>query len=1080
MTRREGRASPAEVTEDARDASTSAVSTVAGPAGNTASDVLPVVPLGVYEMEGELARGGLGRVMKARDTRIGRVVAVKMLLESRPDLRARFVREALVTARLEHPSVVPVYEAGVTPEGEPFYAMKLVSGQPLSARLRAASSFAERLALLPHVLAVAEAMAYVHSKRVIHRDLKPANVIVGDFGETMIIDWGIAKVLGEDDAGPAPAARIADDASLTLAGSVVGTPKYMAPEQALGEALDERADVYAIGAVLYAVLGGRSPYAGESETVLRSVMVGPPVPLEQVEPSVPTDLAAIVAKAMAREVDQRYPSAKELAADLRRFTAGQLVGAHRYSPWALVRRWVKQHRPHLGIAAVALVVLVAGGAISVARVLRERAEAVRAEKVAEARRDELLLLQARASLPRDPTATVAWLKQVPLDAAHAGEMRALLVDAESRGIASHVWRPGRGSVQAVAFSPDGRALAVGGSDQVIHVRDLDGGAPRALRGLAGPVNALAYSPDGAWLASASDDHSVALWDARAAAPEPRVLGRHDDVATVVAFSPDGRTLASAGGDGKVRLWDVATGAVRVLAGHTLAVWGLAFSPDGATVASGSHDKTVRLWPVAGGEARVFHGPDAMGQLAFAPDGRWLAVVGESTVFRFDVADGTSRPLAKLPTYVVGVAFSPDGATVATVGGDELVRLWDVATGHAHPLFGHEGSLEKVAFSPKGDRLATVGVDGSARVWPLAAPTSRVLGAAGTGVWRPVVSPDGALVAAGGDDGVVRVWDVASGRLTELRGHEGHVRYVAFAPDGRWLASTGDDRTTRLWDLATREGRVLRTGAAGSVRLAVSRDGRRLAVTDGYESLTVLGLDGAAVCVFPGTDVGAAAFDPSGDRIVYESGPEVRAGSLRDCTSTRLYAHAARMMTLAFSADGAHVASAGLDRAVGLWDTRAEHGALLAGHDMEVLTVAFSPDSRVLASASFDKTLRLWDAATGAPLRTLRGPDKGMRSIAFLHDGARIAAASLDNTVRLWDPTSDDARILREHDARITGLDVSPDDRWLVTADTAGFVRVWPLDPRGATRIPADAAALGAWMNAATTARIDADDLPSTP
>ncbi len=303
-----------------------------------------------YSVDGKIGVGGMGTVLSAKGSRLGRPVAIKVVTVDREDLRRRFEREAQVTARLQHPAIVPVYGSGHR-GGQPFYAMKQVSGEPLDKVIAKATTLEKRIALLPNVIAVTEAIAYAHAERVIHRDLKPANILVGAFGETVVIDWGLAKDLAladEDIESVSPyRARAADE---TAHGKVMGTPAYMPLEQARGERVDERADVYALGAILYHVLAGAPPFARPDEgsvpweTMLARVLSGPPVPVQTRQPGVPPDLVAIVARALATAPEARYPSAGELAADLRRFQTGQLVGAHRYSTWQLVRRWLRRHR----------------------------------------------------------------------------------------------------------------------------------------------------------------------------------------------------------------------------------------------------------------------------------------------------------------------------------------------------------------------------------------------------------------------------------------------------------------------------------------------------------------------------------------------------------------------------------------------------------------------------------------------------------------------------------------------------------------------------------------------------------------
>jgi tetratricopeptide (TPR) repeat protein len=364
------------------------------PAGAGWGVRLAVVSRDRYAVEGEHARGGMGRILRARDRRLGRVVALKELRPDAAEGGPRFVREALVTARLQHPSIVPIYEAGLWPEGSPFYAMKLVEGRSLEALLRECPSLGARLALLPHLIAVAEAIAYAHREGVVHRDLKPANVLVGPFGETVVVDWGLAKDLrGPGSEEKADGRATAGSPGSTVVGSVMGTPRYMAPEQARGEPVDERADVWALGAILYYLLAGNPPWSGKSAAeAIAAAVAEPPPPVEAKEPDAPRDLLAIVRKAMAPVPADRYPSAQELAIDLRRFQTGQLVSVQHYSTLELLRRWVSRHRAVVAVASVltlALAVSIVAGFVSTKRQARlaelqrdvARREAAKAERI---------------------------------------------------------------------------------------------------------------------------------------------------------------------------------------------------------------------------------------------------------------------------------------------------------------------------------------------------------------------------------------------------------------------------------------------------------------------------------------------------------------------------------------------------------------------------------------------------------------------------------------------------------------------------------------------------------------------------
>jgi serine/threonine protein kinase/Tfp pilus assembly protein PilF len=363
---------------------------------------LPTIPHSAYKGDKEIARGGMGRIVAAEDQRLRRPVALKELIDPSPDQLGRFQREALITARLQHPGIVPVYEAGQWPTGEPFFAMKMVSGRPLDKVIAELRRLDERIALLPRIAAAADAMAYAHSQRVIHRDLKPGNVLIGDFGETVVIDWGLAKDLDASD-GLASEERVPRSASerkkkpitdtsstLTVAGAVMGTPAYMAPEQARGEPVDTRADVFALGAMLYHLLAGVPPYNARTATdVIAAAALGRVVPLEEregAERNAPKDLVAIVERAMEQDPDKRYAHAGELADELRRFMTGQLVGAHHYTLWQRLGRFVKKHRAAVTISTLSVIAFAVFGTLAIRQIVEQRDLANEQRMIAESRR----------------------------------------------------------------------------------------------------------------------------------------------------------------------------------------------------------------------------------------------------------------------------------------------------------------------------------------------------------------------------------------------------------------------------------------------------------------------------------------------------------------------------------------------------------------------------------------------------------------------------------------------------------------------------------------------------------------------
>ncbi|HEX7703452.1 MAG TPA: serine/threonine-protein kinase, partial [Kofleriaceae bacterium] len=338
---------------------------------------LPIVDPTRFDLHNVIATGGMGKITRAFDHHLAREVAIKEVLS--PDFRARFEREAAITARLQHPAIVPIYEAGSWPNGSAFYTMRLINGGTLADAIARTSTLAQRLELVTDVVAVTDALAYAHSHAIIHRDLKPSNVLVGEFGETVVIDWGLAKELGTSAAEPAAAGST--NPHVTTAGVVVGTPCFMPPEQARGDEIDERADVFALGALLYNVLAGSPPYWDQShdtKELIAAVQARAPTPIRTLVPDAPADLCAIVERAMARDLVVRYPNAGVMAAELERFQTGQLLASREYRIRELLARWIGRHRTVVASTLVATAVLAVGATIALRKITHANEVADRA------------------------------------------------------------------------------------------------------------------------------------------------------------------------------------------------------------------------------------------------------------------------------------------------------------------------------------------------------------------------------------------------------------------------------------------------------------------------------------------------------------------------------------------------------------------------------------------------------------------------------------------------------------------------------------------------------------------------------
>jgi WD40 repeat protein/tRNA A-37 threonylcarbamoyl transferase component Bud32 len=813
------------------------VASAAAPPVGSARE-LPEVPDDRYAIGAEVGRGGIGRVVKARDEVLERQVALKQLFATDEGSRRRFIREALITARLQHPSIVPVYDAGRREDRSPFYAMKLVAGQPLEREIAAATTLERRLALVPTVLAVADAIAYAHNERIIHRDLKPANVLVGKFGETVVIDWGLAKDLSIDDREALPVGpyrSLAHEAE-TVAGSVMGTPGYMAPEQASGEDADERADVYAIGAVLYHVIAGVLPHQGTTiDDVIAKVIRGDIRPLLEREPRTPPDLAAIVGKAMAVDKAARYRNAGELADDLRKYQTGKLVGAHHYTRGARVKRWIKRNRAIALVSLIATILLVVGAAVSIQRILAARDTANRERDEAVAKSNRAHLNQARA-LRQEPARLLATLANLDESGPGWEAARMLAADAlaqprllaQTRGPASRSTRGfspsselelSRDGTRAFAFDQSGlwimdlvamkttllrygndplaiRRLEV--CDDAEHAYLLSDNSLRPVLHRADLTTKLVTPVEGG---AAAFVEAVAKCDGdfalvanetglRWSDPTGRAPTTFSTVPMEAAwFTPDRQHVVALDRGGGLRRFDRSGKELDVLPGSGPPTYPeidrllrrssakAALSRDGSTAVTFAHG-SYRFWSFAFGRSVVPKLAKDIEGVVVAPDG---AVAYLSTpTGGYEIVASADPFDTVMPSVPRGMlAMSPDGAWLVGVEGGK-VRFTDRAVVVERELRGHAGA-ERIAFTEKG-QLVTVGGD-AIRLWDLGTP-GRSHGR--VGVHAAGFSPDGRWLAIDNGKSLAR-WDVAADKLVDEVAHDRAASDVSSIA----IANTGD-------------------------------------------------------------------------------------------------------------------------------------------------------------------------------------------------------------------------------------------------------------------------------------------------
>jgi hypothetical protein len=490
----------------------------------------PAVP--GYQILGELGRGGMGVVYKAKQPGLKRLVALKMILAGRhanvEDL-ARFRSEAELIARLHHTHMVQIHEVGQQ-DSLPFFSLEFCPGGSLAAQLDGTPWPAKKAAALVEVLA--QAIHAAHGRGVIHRDLKPANVLFAEDGTPKIADFGLAKQLDSD-------------AIRTQSGAIIGTPSYMAPEQAGGKTrlIGPPTDVYALGAILYELLTGRPPFRAEAalDTVLQ-VISDEPVPPRSIQPKIDRDLETICLKCLRKEPHKRYASAAKLAADLRRFLAGEPITARSVGRTERLLKWARRNPVLAGMLASLALTLLVGTAVATFFAVRAERNADRADKKAQEADEQ----RRRAIVERDRAEALAYSARIGLaqnelqqgDAATALEyldscqwnqrgwehdyLYTQFASKADKHQASRSFPGNKNSIWSVAYCPDGKHIISAGGGPLLNapgeLKVWDARTGTELRSLKidkGVVNSVAYSPDGKHFASGSDDHRVKVWDAEA-------------------------------------------------------------------------------------------------------------------------------------------------------------------------------------------------------------------------------------------------------------------------------------------------------------------------------------------------------------------------------------------------------------------------------------------------------------------------------------------------------------------------------------------------------------------------------------
>ncbi|RIK78229.1 MAG: serine/threonine protein kinase [Planctomycetota bacterium] len=1015
-----------------------------------------------YELLDVIGEGGMGVVYAARQSSIARTVALKMLKGpdgKSPAQRDKFISEAVVTGELDHPNIVPIYDLGADSDGALFYSMKRVKGTPWHKAL-ATKSLDENLNIL---LRVADAVAFAHANGVIHRDLKPENVMLGDFGEVLVMDWGLARV----------SADFPNAASVSQSEAMGGTPAYMAPEMATGpiEKITPASDVYLLGAMLYEIVAGKPPHAGK--TVMACLFAAAK---NLIEPTAATgELLDVALKAMATNPADRYPSVAAFQRAVRQYQShSQSIALTEH---AERNAQLAQSREDYDLYARALYGL--EEALALWPDNRRAAELLDASRLSYAR---LALAKADFDLGASLLVANNPAHRPLLDELIAGQRerqsRQRRIALLKRAVAALVLavicvvsvayaavrverdeavsqRQRAEAEKQRAIDAEGRALQNFRAAEAARVTAV-AAEKKAQENFQEAANQRDRAEQEKQRAETQRRLAVEARQAEAYAAYVARIGLAKAKIDENSFDQAMELLAQC--PPELRHWE--WGRLDYLCRLSDRTWkssapidAAVLSPDGSHFATGDWDGKATIWNLhAGGPVRQFSHGQYVHAVAYDATGERLATgSSDGSVHVYRALDG--ELVAKLDGHadaVLSVRFSPDGRLLASGGCDNTARLWDLAAAKTvQVLRGHAWWVWSAEFSPDGKLLVTASQDGKAVVWrrtspPAAAasdgaPAARNLFERATEfvehrgpVYAARFAPDGRLIATAGADGRVLVWNPTDARpvdvgrrldglkdapvpFTELTGHRGPVRTLAFAPDGRTLASGGQDNLVFVWDHAAGKPLKQLRGHASYVRsCSYSADG--------------------ALVLTAGRDAQVKLWRP--DR--YAEVRELAAGET---------AAADAVLAARFSADGTRVVTASRDWTASLWDAASLERVqwFREGHDFLASSAAFFADGARLATAAGDRTVRIWDVKRGAEMQRLEGTGR-TSALDASDDGRLIATGGEGGEAIVWDAASGaKLAVLLGHPAEVTAACFAPGGGLLATGDDRGQCRLWRFD-----------------------------------